>query len=124
MNRAVIKVEGMTCEGCAAIVAKAVRTAPGVLAVEVNYEKGEAIVGVEICCPIPKDKILSALKQAGYTGKFVDSNRSAASSSTATMQPAVGSALPAPATTNGEMARDAASKSGKPAGFPLREKRL
>lgn len=73
MNRAVIKVEGMTCEGCSAIVAKAIRTVPGVLAVEVNYEKGEAIVGSEICCPVPQDQILTSLVQAGYNGNFIDS---------------------------------------------------
>ncbi len=68
MNRAAIKVEGMTCEGCSAVVAKTIRTVPGVLAVEVNYEKGEAIVGSEIGCPIPKEQILTSLRDAGYTG--------------------------------------------------------
>jgi len=48
MNRVIVNVEGRTCEGCSAIVAKAVRTAPGVLAVKVNYEKGEAVIGTEI----------------------------------------------------------------------------
>ena len=67
MNRAVINVEGMTCEGCSAIVAKAIRTVPGVLAVDVNYEKGEAIVGTEICCPVPKEQIFASLRDAGYT---------------------------------------------------------
>ncbi len=71
MNRAVIKVEGMTCEGCSAIVARAILTAPGVLAVEVNYEKGEAVVGTEICCPFPKDEILAALEKSGYKGTYV-----------------------------------------------------
>lgn len=113
MNRAVINVEGMTCEGCSAIVAKAIRTAPGVLAVEVSYKKGEAIVGTEICCPVPKDKILSALQQAGYTGKFVDSSQSAASSSAAAMQPASCCALPPSTTTSGEVAKDAANESGE-----------
>ena len=84
MNSAVIKVEGMTCEGCSALVAKAIRTAPGVLAVEVNYEKGEAVVGTEICCPIPTDKILTALKDAGYSGEIVEESvREAASSKAA-----------------------------------------
>ncbi len=71
MNRAVFKIEGMTCEGCSALVAKAIEAAPGVLAVEVNYKKGEAVVGAEICCPIPQDPILAALKEAGYRGQIV-----------------------------------------------------
>lgn len=71
MNRAVIKVEGMTCEGCSAIAAKAIRTAPGVLAVEVNYEEGEAVVGTEICCPVPTKEILAAISDAGYSGHHI-----------------------------------------------------
>lgn len=70
MNRSVIKVEGMTCEGCSAIVATAIRTAPGVLAVDVNYARGEAVVGTEICCPVPKHEILAALSDAGYSGSI------------------------------------------------------
>lgn len=73
MNRAVFQVEGMTCEGCSAIVAEAIRTAPGVLAVEVNYKNGEAVVGAEICCPVPKDEILAALEQSGYKGAYLTS---------------------------------------------------
>jgi len=68
------KVEGMTCEGCSALVAKAIRTAPSVLAVEVDYQKGEAVVGTEICCPIPEDKILAALKETGYNGKIIENS--------------------------------------------------
>ncbi|WP_442505864.1 mercuric transporter MerT family protein [Novipirellula sp. SH528] len=73
MIREVIQVEGMTCEGCSALVAKTIRTVPGVLAVEVNYEKGEAIVGYENFCPVPQDQILTSLVQAGYNGIFTDS---------------------------------------------------
>lgn len=72
MNQAVFKIDGMTCEGCSAIVAKAVKTVPGVLAVEVNYEKGEAIVGTEICCPIPSDELLAALETAGYSAVVIE----------------------------------------------------
>ena len=74
MNRTIIKVEGMTCEGCSAIVAEAIRTAPGVLAVEVNYEKGEAVVGTEICCPVPTEEILAAISDAGYSGHHIKDN--------------------------------------------------
>lgn len=88
MNRAVIKVDGMTCEGCSAIVAKAIRSAPGVLAVEVDYEKGEAVVGTEICCPVPQDKILSALQQAGYSGSFLAPDQTGDSVSAGATQPA------------------------------------
>jgi copper chaperone CopZ len=71
MNRAVVKIEGMTCEGCAALAEKAIRGVPGVVAVEVSYEKGKAVIGAEPCCPIPRDSILKALQAAGYKGTFV-----------------------------------------------------
>jgi copper chaperone CopZ len=93
MNRAVIQIDGMTCEGCATTVAQAIRQVPGVLAVEVSYEKKQAIVGTEACCAVPKDKILAALKQAGYSGTFVE-NHSAASSADIATQPAACCALP------------------------------
>lgn len=67
MNRAVIQLDGMTCEACAANVVNAVRAVSGVLAVEVDYAKSEAIVGTEFCCPLPKGGILAAIKDAGFT---------------------------------------------------------
>jgi len=73
MNQAVIKVEGMTCEGCSTTVAQAIRSVPGVQGVTVSYAKREAIVGTASSQPIPKDKILAALKDAGYSGKFMES---------------------------------------------------
>ncbi len=72
MNQAVFRIEGMTCEGCSVTVATAIRSVAKVQAVEVNYEKGEAIVGSEICCPVPKDEIQAALSKAGYTGTLIE----------------------------------------------------
>lgn len=74
MTRSVIKVEGMTCEGCSVTVAKAIRSVTGVQAVSVKYDNGEAIVGTESCCTVPKDEILSALQDAGHNGTFIKSN--------------------------------------------------
>ncbi len=71
MNQAVFKIEGMTCEGCAAILAEAIKTTPRVRAVKVDYEAGEAVVGTEICCPVPEEEILLAMEQAGFKGKQV-----------------------------------------------------
>ena len=67
MNRAVIQLDGMTCEACAASIAKAIREVSGVLAVEVDYAKSEAVVGSEFCCPFPKGDVLAAIKDAGFT---------------------------------------------------------
>ena len=71
MNQAVFKIEGMTCEGCASILAEAIKTAPRVLAVKVDYEAGEAVVGIEICCPVPEEEILSAIEHAGFSGQQI-----------------------------------------------------
>jgi len=70
MNRSVFAIEGMTCEGCSAIAVKAIRGVPGVLAVEVNYEEGQAIVGTEEGSEIPIDAVLRAIEEAGYTGSI------------------------------------------------------
>ena len=75
VNQTVLQVEGMTCEGCAAIAEKAIRGVPGVLAAQVDYEKGEAVVGTDVCCPVPNDQILAALKKAGYAGRFAEQKR-------------------------------------------------
>ncbi len=76
MNQAVFRIEGMTCEGCSIILAEAIKTAPRVLAVHVDYEAGEALVGTEICCPVPEEEILLAIEQAGFNGKQLSSRSS------------------------------------------------
>ena len=80
MNRSIFTIEGMTCEGCSATVAKAIRGVPGVLAVHVSYEEGQAVVGTEACCPVPEKKILTALKSAGYRGKRLEDAKQTAPS--------------------------------------------
>ena len=70
MNQAVFKVEGMTCDGCSAIAAKAIREVDGVMAVEVSFEKEQAVVGVDSANSLPKDEILAALEKAGFRGEL------------------------------------------------------
>lgn len=115
MNRAVLQIEGMTCEGCATTVAQAIRQVPGVMAVEVSYEKRQAVVGTEACCAVPKDKILAALKQAGYSGTFVETNQPAASSAAIATQPAACCALPQPDKGNGDAGSVAGTSATEPA---------
>ena len=87
MNRAVFQIEGMTCEGCATTVAQAIHQVPGVVAVDVNYENRQAIVGVEPGNSIPKEDVLTALKKAGYTGELLSSGETSESDNiTATSQ--------------------------------------
>ncbi len=72
MRQTVVNIEGMTCEGCAAIVAKAIQSVPGVQGVSVSYEKRRAIVGTDRPRPVSNEEILAALKQAGYSGSVAE----------------------------------------------------
>jgi copper ion binding protein len=74
MKQAVLQIEGMTCKGCEAVTEKAIRTVPGVLAVEARHEKREAVVGVEESREMPRDEILAALAKVGYQGRFVQAH--------------------------------------------------
>jgi copper chaperone CopZ len=64
-------VEGMTCEGCSALVGKAIQEVPGVLSVRVDYDRQRAVVSTEACCPDPTEAVLRALEKAGYQGEVV-----------------------------------------------------
>lgn len=48
----------------------ALKTAPGVLAVEVDYASGKATIGTESGEPLSKKEILAALESIGYSGEF------------------------------------------------------
>ena len=52
--------------------AAALRKAPGVLAVKVDYESEQATVGTAAGQPIPKQAILEALESISYRGEFVE----------------------------------------------------
>jgi hypothetical protein len=52
----------------------ALRKAPGVLAVEVDYESKQATIGTAAGEPVPKQQVLAALKSINYSGAFVGRN--------------------------------------------------
>lgn len=66
-------VEGMTCEGCSALVGKAVKDVPGVLSVKVDYERKRAVVTSEVCCPAPTEAVIDAIRRAGYRATVAES---------------------------------------------------
>ncbi len=70
-------VNGMTCEGCSALVEKVIKDVPGVLSVKVDYDRKRAVVGSEACCPAPTDAILDALQRAGYRAAVVEPDNAA-----------------------------------------------
>jgi copper chaperone CopZ len=79
-------VEGMTCEGCAALVEKAVRDVPGVLSVKADYERKRAVVTSEACCPAPTKAVLDALRAAGYRATVVETDPAATTKNGGTPQ--------------------------------------
>jgi copper chaperone CopZ len=73
-------VEGMTCEGCSALVEKVIKDVPGVLSVKVDYDKKRAVVGSEACCSPPTDAIIDALQRAGYRAAVIEPDNAATKS--------------------------------------------
>ena len=67
MNRTVFQIDGMTCEGCAPMVSQSIRQVPNVLAVDVSYDRQQAIIGLASGMPIPEEEILTVLRNSGYT---------------------------------------------------------
>jgi cation transport ATPase len=53
---------------------RALKSAPGVLAVKVDFEAGQATVGSEPDSDPPVAEVLSALESIGYRGTIVESN--------------------------------------------------
>ena len=52
--------------------AAALHQAPGVLAVQVDYEKRIATIGTRRDEAVPRDELLKSLKSIGYSGEFVE----------------------------------------------------
>lgn len=60
-----LKVDGMTCGGCAPGVTKALMDVPGVQAAEVDWKSGAA--KVQVNKGTPKTKLIEAVKAAGFS---------------------------------------------------------
>lgn len=64
MSTQILKIEGMTCNGCANRVAKTLKEVPGVYDVNVSFADGTAEVMAE--CPIDPDFLTDAIEKQGY----------------------------------------------------------
>ena len=53
----------------------ALRKAPGVLAVKVNYESKQATVGTAVDQQVPRQAIVEALESIEYRGTFLNKNK-------------------------------------------------
>jgi len=73
--RTTLKIEGMTCGGCVPAVKLQLKKTEGVLAYEVSFEKGEALVSFDPTTTTPA-KIAESVTRTGYTA-FVKGSDSA-----------------------------------------------
>ncbi len=67
-----LRIEGMTCEGCAPTVEKALRGVPGVAAAIVSYERKQATVFVPKGKDVPREALLQVVRNAGYEARFAE----------------------------------------------------
>ena len=64
MKTTLIKIDGMTCEGCVASATKALHTVSGVRSVDVNLARGNA--RVEHGDEVDENALVAAVTDAGY----------------------------------------------------------
>ena len=72
VRKTTVAIDGMTCEACSVGLGKALEGVPGVLSAKVDYRNKQAVVSTEACCAFPKDEILKAIDDAGYSGSVAD----------------------------------------------------
>jgi hypothetical protein len=53
----------------------ALRQAPGVLAVKVDYNTRTAVMGTRLGETVPREAILQALNSIGYSGQFREADK-------------------------------------------------
>lgn len=68
MERTVLKVNGMTCGGCASSVTKVLKALPGVRSAEVSLERGEAEVSFDPALA-SLAQLRGAIEDAGYKAR-------------------------------------------------------
>ena len=62
----ILRVEGMTCDACAAVVREALTKVPGVRRATVSYPDAEAVVSVDGVEGPSTDALVKAVQGAGY----------------------------------------------------------
>ena len=61
-----LRIEGMTCDGCAAVVANALGKVPGVQSASASYPEGEAVVTIDPSSPPRTSSLVEAVERAGF----------------------------------------------------------
>lgn len=65
----VLNIQGMTCEGCAVHVQKALTKVPGVAEAKVTYTKAEASICTRPSATVTGERLVKAVEKAGYKAK-------------------------------------------------------
>ncbi len=65
MEEAIIKVKGMSCQGCVKSVTRVLQELPGVSRAEVSLERGEARVNYDVA-QVGLDAVRRAVADAGF----------------------------------------------------------
>ncbi|MBE7461867.1 MAG: cation transporter [Planctomycetes bacterium] len=73
VRKTAIAIEGMNCEGCSAALQTALVGVSGVLNARVDFKNKQVVVSTEACCPFPKEEILKAVQDSGFSGSVADS---------------------------------------------------
>jgi len=76
MNKATLRISGMTCEHCARTVEDVLSSVPGISSASVSYD--DEIASVSAQSEINTDSIVSAVKAGGYTAEIIGSVEAAA----------------------------------------------
>ncbi|MCZ6683872.1 MAG: mercuric transporter MerT family protein [Planctomycetota bacterium] len=66
------RIEGMTCEGCASILRGVLVKVPNAASVDVSYETKTAAVRHERDKPVSPDRVIEAIKAAGYEAVLIE----------------------------------------------------
>ena len=61
-----MRVDGMTCDGCAVLIENALRDVPGVRAASASYADGQAVVSFDSSSPPEGSALYEAVERAGY----------------------------------------------------------
>ncbi len=67
-----LRIEGMTCDGCATIVRSALGDVPGVHSAWAGYPEAEARVGFDPASPPSFEALLGAVEKVGYRAEITD----------------------------------------------------
>ena len=65
-----LRIDGMTCEGCAAVVQIALTPVPGVQGASVSYPQGQARITLDPDAPVSNEALVSAVEKLGFRGSI------------------------------------------------------